>query len=202
MSAQPGYPRAGQPGPANPPGEAELAGPAVTQRRAAARGLRLAQAACVAGLAYAAISVYWALGGTWLLDTVGGTLDQQAHAGNLGIILAVWAAAVLKIIGAIVPLAAAGGTPGRATTAGRRQLRVPAWLEAAILTIYGLVLTGAGLLVQSGVIASAASADHRALAWHAYLWDPWFLLWGVLITAALVGSRQPRAARIAPSRSR
>jgi uncharacterized protein YjeT (DUF2065 family) len=166
--------------------------------------LRLAQAACVAGLAYAAISVYWAAGGTWLLDTVAGTLEQQGRAGNPGIILAVWAAAVLKIIGAIVPLAAAGVTPGQAPTAAawRRQMRVLTWLEAAILTIYGLVLTGAGLLVQSGVIASAASADHRALAWHAYLWDPWFLLWGALITAALVRSRQPRAARIADSRSR
>ena len=161
MSAQSGYPRA-------------------------ASGLRLAQAACVVGLAYAAISVYWALGGTWLLDTVGGALEQQGRAGNPGLILAVWAAAVVKIIGAIVPLAA--------VTARSRQMRVLAWLEAAILTIYGLVLTGTGLLVQSGALVSAAGADHRALAWHAYLWDPWFLLWGVLVTAALVRSRHPRAA--------
>jgi hypothetical protein len=200
MSAQSSYPRAGQPGPAKTPGEAELTGPSGRQWRAA-RGLRLAQAACVAGLAYAAISVYWALGGTWLLDTVGGTLEQQGHAGNPGIILAVWAAAVLKIIGAIVPLAAAGVTPGQATSAWRRQVRVLAWLEAAILTVYGLVLTGAGLLVQSGAIASSASTDHRALAWHPYLWDPWFLVWGMLVTAALVRSRQPRAARIASRRS-
>jgi hypothetical protein len=41
---------------------------------------------------------------------------------------------------------------------------VLAWLEVAILNIYGLVLTIAGLLVQSGVIAAAARADHRALA--------------------------------------
>src|SRR5260370_24533774 len=81
-------------------------------------------------------------------------------------------------------------------------MRGLAWLEAAIRTIYGLVLTGAGLLVQSGAIASAASADHRALAGHAYLWDPWFLLWGVLVTAALVRSRQARPARIPPRRSR
>jgi hypothetical protein len=203
VSAQSGYPRAGQPGPANTPGEAEPAGPAgpaVRQRRTAASGLRLAQAASVAGLAYAAISVYWALGGTWLLDTVGGTLGQQGRAGNPGIVLAVWAAAVLKIIGAIVPLAAAGVTPGPATTTRRRQMRILAWVEAAILTIYGLALTGAGLLVQSGAIAPPASADHRALAWHAYLWDPWFLLWGALVTAALVRSRQPHPARIAPRR--
>ena len=106
---------------------------------------------------------------------------------------------MLKFIGAILPLAAVGVTPWR--RARKRQMRVLAWTEAGILTIYGLVLAGAGWLAQSGVIASAASADHRALAWHAYLWDPWFLLWGVLVTAALVRSRQPRAARTAHSRS-
>jgi hypothetical protein len=100
----------------------------------------------VVGLAYAAVSVYWAAGGTWLLDTVGGGLGQQGRAGDLGVIVAVWAAAALKFTGAVVPLAAAG-------------------------------------------------ADHRALAWHAYLWDPWFLLWGVLVTAALVRSRLSRPGR-------
>ncbi len=90
--------------------------------------------------------------------------------------------------------------PGQATIALRRLVRVPAWLQAAILTIYGLVLIIAGLLVQPGVIAAAASADHRALAWHVYLWDPWFLLWGVLVTAALTGSRPPSAAPIARGR--
>jgi uncharacterized protein YjeT (DUF2065 family) len=200
MSAKSGYPRVGQARPADTPGEAEPAGPRARQRRPVAQGLRLAQAACGAGLAYAAVSVYWALGGTWLLDTVGGTLEQQGRAGNAGIILAVCAAAVLKVIGAIVPLAAIGVTPGQATTAWRRQVRALAWLEAAILTIYGLVLTVAGLLVQSGAIAPAASADRRALAWHAYLWDPWFLLWGALVAAALVRSRQPGAARRARGR--
>ena len=196
MSAQSSYLRAGQARPAETAGEAEPAGPGVRQRRPAAKGSRLAQAACGAGLAYAAVSVYWALGGTWLLDTVGGTLEQQGRAGNPGIILAVCAAAVLKVIGAIVPLAAVGVTSGQATIAARRRVRGLAWLEAAILTIYGLVLTVAGLLVQSGVIAPSASADRRALAWHAYLWDPWFLLLGALAAAALARSRQPGAARI------
>jgi len=51
-----------------------------------------------------------------------------------------------------------------------------AWFEAAVLVIYGLVPTTVGLMVQLGIIAASASADHRALAWHAYLWDPWFLV--------------------------
>src|SRR5260370_19700098 len=103
------------------------------------KGLRLAQAACGAGLAYAVVSVYWALGGTWLLDTVGGTLEQQGRAGNPGIILAVSAAAALKVIGAIVPLAAVGVTSGQATIAGRRRVRGRrlAWPEPARPTTPG-----------------------------------------------------------------
>ena len=62
-------------------------------------------------------------------------------------------------------------------------------LEAAILTVYGLNLTAVGLLVQAGLIGTPANADHHALAWHAYLWDPWLLVWGVLVTAALLRSR-------------
>jgi hypothetical protein len=54
------------------------------------------------------------------------------------------------------------------------------------------VLTAAGLLVQSGVIAPAANADRRALRWHAFLWDPWFLVWGLLVTIALVQGRRRR----------
>jgi hypothetical protein len=71
---------------------------------------------------------------------------------------------------------------------------VLAWIEAGILTIYGLVLTVVGLLVQAGVIHASATADHRALAWHAYLWDPWFLIWGLLVAGALLCGRPRRAA--------
>ncbi len=51
--------------------------------------------------------------------------------------------------------------------------------------IYGFVLTSVGLLVQAGVIHPGRTADRRALAWHAYLWDPWFLVWGLLVVITL-----------------
>jgi len=60
------------------------------------------------------------------------------------------------------------------------------------LTIYGLALTGVGLLVQAGAIHAPATADHRALAWHAYLWDPWFLVWGLLVAGGLWCGRYRR----------
>jgi hypothetical protein len=52
------------------------------------------------------------------------------------------------------------------------------WIAAVGLIAYGGVLTVAGLVVQAGLFDAAVHADERALAWHAYLWDPWFALWG------------------------
>lgn len=153
-------------------------------------GLRLAQAALVVGLLFAAVSVYWGLGGTWLADTVGGPIAKAALAGNTGVTLAIWAAVALKLVDAVLPLLAV-----RRLSSGvwNRNLWVLAWIEAAILTLYGLVLTVSGLLLQAGVIHASATADHRALAWHAYLWDPWFLIWGLLVGAALLRDRQRRS---------
>jgi hypothetical protein len=141
------------------------------------------------GLPYAAISLYWALGGTWLLDTVSGSLAEQVRLGNVGpgVALAVFGAAILKLVGAVLPilsvqLSAAG--------AWHASLRALLWLEATVLIAYGLVLTVVGLLVQSGLIAAAPDADKRALAWHAFLWDPWFLVWGALVAAYLLLTRR------------
>ena len=134
---------------------------------------------------YAAVSAYWAVGGTGLLDTVGGSIARLARARNASVIIAVWGTAVLKLVAAGLPLAAVLGPPGRRTEIAR----VLAWIAALILTIYGAILTGVGLLVQADVVHSSPHPDWRALTWHAYLWDPWFLAWGLLIVIALVRSR-------------
>ena len=76
--------------------------------------------------------------------------------------------------------------------------RVPTllgWFAAVGLCLYGGVLTVVGVLVDRGVIEASADADHRALAWHAYFWDPWFLLWGVAFAVALWCSRDVRRRR-------
>jgi len=46
-------------------------------------------------------------------------------------------------------------------------------------------LTVTGLSVQAGLIHAGMNADWKALDWHAYLWDPWFLIAGLLVWAAL-----------------
>jgi hypothetical protein len=153
------------------------------------RGMLPALAGLAAGLAYATISVYWAAGGRWLLNTVGISLSQPGQAGHLAVLLAVWGAAAVKAVAAVLPLLAIGVWPRTANGGPRRLVRVLTWIEAAVLVGYGLVLTASGLLVQAGVIKTAAHADRLAMKWHAYLWDPWFLIWGIFVFLALWQSR-------------
>ncbi|HEX4091833.1 MAG TPA: DUF3995 domain-containing protein [Trebonia sp.] len=162
--------------------------PTQNRRQANATGLGAAWAAFAVGVLYAAISVYWGAGGTWLLDTVGSSLAKPGHNASALVVLAVWLAVALKVIAAVLPLLAVGAYTS-VSARWPRPIRLLTWIEAAILIIYGLVLTTVGLLVQAGVIGTSANADHRALEWHAYLWDPWFLVWGLLVAAALLRSR-------------
>ena len=119
---------------------------------------------------------------------------MAGRSGTAATVAAVRAAAVLKAVAAMIPalycrLSASRLRADRPPGRRLRLLRILMWLEAAILTLYGGVLTVIGLLVQGGVIGSGADADQRALAWHAYLWDPWFLGWGLLILVVLVTTR-------------
>ena len=153
------------------------------------RGMLPALAGLAVGLAYAAIIVYWAVGGRWLLNTVGISLSQPGQSRHLAALLAVWGAAAVKTVAAVLPLLAIGVWPRTANGGLRRLARVLTWMEAAILVGYGLILTTSGLLVQVGVIKAAAHADRLAMKWHAYLWDPWFLVWGIFVFLALWRSR-------------
>ena len=167
----------------------DAAGAGIPDSAASRRGMLPALAGLVVGLAYAAIIVYWAVGGRWLLNTVGISLSQPGQARHLAALLAVWGAAAVKAVAALLPLLAVGVWPRTANGGLRRLARALTWIEAAILTGYGLVLTASGLLVQAGVIKAAAHTDRLALKWHACLWDPWFLIWGIFVFLALWRSR-------------
>ncbi len=123
------------------------------------------------GLASAAVSAYWALGGTALLDTVGGALERLGRERPPGVVVALWVIVVLKVLGAVAPLVFVGVGAGQLPAwATGRQMRLLGWLAAIGLTLYGGVLTVVGLLVQAGVIEAADDADEYALAWHAFVW--------------------------------
>ena len=142
------------------------------------------------GAASATLSAFWALGGTALLDTVGGEIERWGRERSVGVVVALWAITVAKLVGAFAPLVLVGtGAPRLPAWTSARPMRAVGWVVAIGLTVYGSVLTVAGLLVEGGVIDPAADADEHAIAWHAFFWDPWFVLWGGAFTVAMWRSR-------------
>ena len=122
------------------------------------------------------MSAYWAAGGTGLLDTIGGDIERWGRERSETVVAALWVIVAVKTAVAIAApvLVEPGGARLPSWTTGRVP-RALGWIAAAVLTVYGGALTIAGLLVEAGVVEASADADPKALAWHAYLWDPWFL---------------------------
>ncbi len=125
------------------------------------------------------------MGGTALLDTVGGSIEEAARRGG-GVAVAVGSTtAALKVAGGLLALALV--RPGGS--------RLPAGLlertaigAGALLAFYGGVLAVVGAVALTGVLGEPA--DPHALRWHVLLWDPWFLLWGLLLMLAGLARRR------------
>jgi len=123
------------------------------------------------------------------VDTLNRRIQELTAAGDPGIYIAVWSAAVLKTVAAVLPLVALRRVP---RPRWNRTVWVLAWAAGAFLTIYGLLQTAMSQLAAAGVIHAPASAVGRPQTWSGYLWDPWFLIWGLLVIAALLRGRNRR----------
>ena len=143
----------------------------------------LVEGACLVGLVHAAFSLYWAVGGRWLLETVGQWALALATQQPRAVFWLLLAAAAFKAA-AIVPLLNA-----------RRKLPRPqlwqtiSWLGGPLLILYG----GLNTVVAWGVLLGAVPAnnvDRAGLIGHAALWDPLFLIWGFALTGYLVLTRE------------
>jgi hypothetical protein len=149
---------------------------------------RLVWAAVLAGTLHAAFSLYWATGGTWLLDTVGDWAvdlgDEQPLLAGIGLGLL----GTVKLAAAWVPLLVESGRVG-----ARRRWRRVSWAGGLALVAYGGSNTVVALAVVTGVVHPAGGYDSAAMLGHAALWDPLFLVWGVALLASLWVSRDRAA---------
>jgi hypothetical protein len=143
--------------------------------------------AALAGGVHASFSLYWALGGRWLLATVGQwavrlSTEQPVHAG-----LALALVALVKALAAALPLVWAAGR--------LRPQRAWWWLfavGAVLLVAYGGLNVAVSWAVLSGVLPTSGGIDRTAQLGHAALWDPLFLVWGGCLAAGLRLSRTDR----------
>jgi hypothetical protein len=85
-----------------------------------------------------------------------------------------------------------GGTAGLDTVGGaieqlgrtRDPAGIALGLGAGVLKVAGGLLVVVGALVLGGLISPSGPVDRTALRWHVFLWDLWFLVWGLLFGVA------------------
>lgn len=84
--------------------------------------------------------------------------------------------------------------PGGALPRSRRAVRALSWVSASVLIAWGGANTVVSNLVLAGVVTVDGPIDRPAVVGHAWLWDPLFLAWGVLLAVGLWLSRSRRPA--------
>ncbi|KUP97183.1 hypothetical protein AC529_08045 [Thermobifida cellulosilytica TB100] len=154
-----------------------------------------AYGAAVWALLFAAVSFYWALGGTALLDTIGEAVTGPALSGDPAVVAAVWLSALLKL----------AGVPGALALAQRWGTLFPRWLVllagwgvTALLCLYGGASLVQQVLMVAGVV-DVSAAFRPVLLWHLFLWTPVWLAGGVLYgIATFFFARATRVADAAP----
>lgn len=153
-----------------------------THRSIAAAGCFTLAAA--AGLIHAGFSLYWAFGGTVLLETVGGWATTLQHEEPAGFAMRFAIIGTVKILASCLPLLLLSGRLRL-----RRTLRTISFIGAALLILMSLWTIVTGTLVLSGRRALAEGATDASTLWTTVLWHPLFLIWGTALLAALLLSR-------------
>lgn len=140
--------------------------------------------ACALGVIHAMSSLYWALGGRWLLETVGQWAVDAVEDEPVLAAAALGGLGLAKLAAAVVPvLVEYGRLPWRPFW------RLLSWLGGLGLVVYGMLHIVTGALVLGGVIVAEGGYDRAAIAGHAVLWGPLFALWGAALTLSLWLSR-------------
>jgi hypothetical protein len=135
----------------------------------------------VVAFAFAGVSLAWALGSTVGLDTLGGSIERMARAGEPALFVANTVALVLKALGGVLALALVQPWGRRLP---RRPLLALGWLGAGVLVLYGGLQTTSIVLVATEVLVLEEPLSERALLWRMFLWEPWFLVWGLFLAGA------------------
>lgn len=139
--------------------------------------------AALAGTVHALFSLYWAIGGDWLLETLGERI-VTTFADMRWVLLPV---GLVKLVAALAPLwFDRRGWPLRPLTRGL------AWLGAVVLVVWGGLNTVVGQLVLAGAIRPDGGFDRPGMIGHAWLWDPLFLVWGLALLVHLAATRRRR----------
>jgi len=139
----------------------------------------VAYAACGWAFVFAALSFYWALGGTAGADTVSPAIVRLARAHVPWVIAALWISAILKVFSGFVALAMVHPS---CSMVPRWILLILVWGAGTLLFVHGGLFFAVGVLALSGTIRVSTPAT--LLHWYTFLWGPWWLIGGILFLIA------------------
>jgi Protein of unknown function (DUF3995) len=146
--------------------------------------LRMAAAACAWAVLFAALSFFWAAGGRTGLQP----LEQPPASSRAVWLVADLAAGILKIGGGLLALALVHTGEHRRI---HRMLLAAAWIGGVGLCLYGGLGLVSDVLHVAGIISDPAT--RKWFFWYLVLWDPWFVLGGVLYVATAWFTRRSDA---------
>ncbi|WP_433207656.1 DUF3995 domain-containing protein [Nocardia sp. CA-107356] len=134
-------------------------------------------AAVIWSCVFAAVHLFWALGGSVGLASSAGS-DLAARRPPMFVAAGLWGVAVALLAGAVfVGVAAAMNMP--------RRWR---WVMAWMIGLAGLLLLARGVLVEVALAADAGGVRREVgphqTRWSLMLWNPWFVIGGVLFMGA------------------
>ncbi|ELY53538.1 hypothetical protein C491_21656 [Natronococcus amylolyticus DSM 10524] len=148
--------------------------------------VRIAYAATGWWVAFAALSFYWAAGGTIGVSTLGAGIGALAAEREPWFVATVAATGVLKLVPAVLALSLVRPWGDRLPS----RFRAVAVGGLGVLSVlYGAVGIAAKLLVLVGVV-TPGGIDARGFWGHLLVWDPVWVLGGALLCAAAVRSRR------------
>jgi hypothetical protein len=128
---------------------------------------------------FAALSFYWALGGTAGTETISPAIVQLARAHDPWVMAALWISAILKVFSGFVALALIQPW-GRMVPSW--ILLILAWGAGTLLFVHGGLFFAVGVLALSGAIS--VRTPETVLRWDTFLWGPWWLIGGILFLLA------------------
>lgn len=128
---------------------------------------------------FALISFYWAAGGTLGVNTLGSGIQALAH--DPGFIAVVYLTGIAKVIGGLFALTLARDWARWLPSIWKIVL---AWVGGVGLALYGGVQFIVEGLVLVGAVPVSGPIDWEGLRWHVWLWDPFWLLGGILFLLA------------------
>jgi hypothetical protein len=127
------------------------------------------------------MSLYWAVGGMIGGETLGVEIDRLARERDPSFVGGLWAAVALKAVAAGLALALVSSWGRRLP---RRLLVVAGGMTGAAITLYAAANFVQHTLMASGAIGTPGALGTQAVSWHLALWDPFWLVGGLLFLAA------------------